>query len=123
MIRLLLILGLIFTFIYPCYAGDTFLKGYYRPKQASQRLRGRSNQAGNILNNPSQNETAQTQELKSFITYYDKPDYGLTIVRDDDDAKYIRRDKIKQKPKKRRNISKKQSNSNRGYAVEYNEEK
>jgi hypothetical protein len=123
--KLLLSGGLIFAFIYSCYAGNTFSKGYYCPKEASKKPRARANLTDEIFGNSSRDKTAEkvdTPKLKTFITYYDEPDYGLTIVRDEDDKKYIRRDKIKRNPKDKRNSPRKQINSHSGYPVEYNEE-
>lgn len=123
--KVLLITGLIFAFVYSCYAGNNFSKGYYCPKQTSRRSRGRVNPADGVFNNSLKDgpaQTIQTQELKTFITYYDQPDYGGIVIRDDGDEKLIHRDKIKRNPKDKRDISEKQNNSTIGYTVRYDEE-
>lgn len=77
--------------IYPCCGESIFPKGYYYSKNTKAQSPNRyGKRAGSASGNFNQNANQKKvpQKLITVVTYYDEPDLGLTLVRDDENITY-----------------------------------
>ncbi|MDP2923332.1 MAG: hypothetical protein Q8O30_06410 [Candidatus Omnitrophota bacterium] len=121
--KILSISGLIFIFCYSCYAGNIFVKGCYRPNKTVGKPRANTD-ADNIVSCRSSRgspiQKKQPQKLITVVTYYDEPDYGLTIIRDNDTKGVVYRNGSSSERRRKSSISKQQKKISNSAKTTYN---
>lgn len=91
------------------YAGNTLVKGCYRPKDAAGKSGPGTGNKVSRNNRNSAGQKKQSPKLITVITYYDEPDNGLTIVRDNGGKEVMTRKEFMKKYKNNGNSPKGQN--------------